>query len=162
MPILAVVSIDETGQRDVLAFGVGEREKPKAWEDLLDDLKARGVKEWTCGSNPAMLNAIPNKFPTSRRQRCLKLAYVPARPHDALRPGLKAIRIVFRRPSRNWPPSSLTMKAFTPARWPACGATWRPASLQNTGGAFGQPTSSSACSTKSDGAGLQTNEMKQV
>lgn len=45
MPVLAVVCITTTEQRDVLAFGVGDRENEQAWEDLFDDLKARGVKE---------------------------------------------------------------------------------------------------------------------
>jgi transposase-like protein len=44
MPILAVVGIASTGQREVLAFRVGDRENQQAWEDLFDDLKARGVK----------------------------------------------------------------------------------------------------------------------
>jgi len=44
MPILAVVGIAETGARDVLAFSVGDRENEQAWKDLLEDLKARGVK----------------------------------------------------------------------------------------------------------------------
>ena len=44
MPILAVVGIAESGEREVLAFQVGDRENEQAWKDLLDDLKGRGVK----------------------------------------------------------------------------------------------------------------------
>ena len=44
MPILAVVGITESGEREVLAFRVGDRENEQAWKDLLDDLKGRGVK----------------------------------------------------------------------------------------------------------------------
>jgi hypothetical protein len=44
MPILAVVGIAEPGERDVLTFSVGDRENQQAWEDLLQDLKERGVK----------------------------------------------------------------------------------------------------------------------
>jgi transposase-like protein len=33
MPILAVVGIAETGEREVLAFRVGERENEQAWKD---------------------------------------------------------------------------------------------------------------------------------
>ncbi len=100
MPILAVVGIDETGQRDVLAFCVGERENQQAWEDLLDNLKARGVQQvdlWITDGNQAMLNAIQKKFPAARRQRCIKhkmdnvLAYVPKKQHEAIRAELKAI-----------------------------------------------------------------------
>jgi transposase-like protein len=52
MPILAVVGIAEPGERDVLTFSVGDRENQQAWEDLLQDLKERGVKEiglWVSG-----------------------------------------------------------------------------------------------------------------
>ncbi len=44
-----------------------------------------------------MLNAIASKFPTSRRQRCIKhmmenvLAYVPEKHHEQVRPELRAI-----------------------------------------------------------------------
>jgi putative transposase len=54
MPILAVVGISTTGQREVLAFGVGDRENEQAWKDLFDDLKGRGVKEiglWVSDGN---------------------------------------------------------------------------------------------------------------
>jgi putative transposase len=74
MPILAVIGIATTGEREVLAFGVGDRENEQAWKDLLDDLKARGVKEvglWVSDGNQAMLNAITKKFPASARQRCV-------------------------------------------------------------------------------------------
>src|SRR5207245_8983735 len=58
MPILAVVGITETGERDVLAFSVGDRENEQAWKDLLGDYKGRGVKEigvWISYVNQAML-----------------------------------------------------------------------------------------------------------
>lgn len=100
MPILAVVGIDETGERDVLAFRVGDRENEQAWKDLLDDLKARGVKTidlWVSDGNQAMLNAITKKFPGSARQRCIVhkmdnvLSYVPTKQQEALKPELKAL-----------------------------------------------------------------------
>ncbi len=94
MPILAIVGIDEEGKREVLAFCVGERENQNAWEDLLEDLKRRGVKQvdlWITDGNQAMLNAITNKFPASLRQRCIKhkmdnvLAYTPEKQHEQVR-----------------------------------------------------------------------------
>lgn len=100
MPILAVVGIATTGERDVLAFRVGDRENQQAWEDLLDDLKARGVKEidlWISDGNQAMLNAISTKFATSQRQRCVKhkmdnvLSYVPHKQREQIEPELKAL-----------------------------------------------------------------------
>jgi putative transposase len=100
MPILAVVGIATTGERDVLAFRVGDRENEQAWKDLFDDLKARGVKEiglWISDGNQAMLNAITAKFPTSQRQRCVihkmdtVLSYVPQKQHEQIEPELKAL-----------------------------------------------------------------------
>jgi transposase-like protein len=70
MPVLAVVGIAITGERDVLAFRVGDRENEQAWKDLLDDLKAEiglGVSD----GNQAMLTAIPATFGSAPRQRCV-------------------------------------------------------------------------------------------
>jgi putative transposase len=100
MPILAVVGIATTGEREVLAFRVGDRENQQAWEDLLDDLKTRGVKEiglWVSDGNQAMLNAISTKFATSQRQRCVLhkmenvLSYVPQKQREQIEPELKAL-----------------------------------------------------------------------
>jgi putative transposase len=100
MPILAVMGISTTGQREVLAFCVGDRENQQAWEDLLDDLEERGVKEiglWGSSGNKAMLNAITKKFPTSARQRCVVhkmdhvLSYLPQKQQEQVEPELKAL-----------------------------------------------------------------------
>lgn len=100
MPVLAVVGIRPTGEREVLGFGVGDRENQHAWEDLLEDLKTRGVKRiglWVTDGNQAMLNAIATKFVESQRQRCVihkidnVLGYVPTKQRDQVEPELKAI-----------------------------------------------------------------------
>jgi len=100
MPILAVIGIDEEGYREVLAFTVGERENQKAWEDLLQDLKDRGVASvdlWITDGNKAMTNAIDIKFSASKRQRCIKhkmenvLGYIPEKQQESVNPELKAI-----------------------------------------------------------------------
>jgi putative transposase len=100
MPILAVVGIAESGEREVLAFEVGDRENEQAWKDLLEDLKGRGVKEiglWVSDGNQAMLNAITKKFPTSARQRCVVhkmdnvLSYIPTKQQDQIKPELRAL-----------------------------------------------------------------------
>jgi putative transposase len=100
MPILAVVGIAETGERDVLAFRVGDRENEQAWKDLLDDLKQRGVKEiglWISDGNQAMLNAITAKFGTAPRQRCVVhkmdnvLSYIPSKQQEQIKPELRAL-----------------------------------------------------------------------
>lgn len=100
MAILAVIGIGETGERDVLAFRVGDRENEQAWKDLLDELKERGVKAidlWVSDGNQAMLNAITKKFPDSARQRCVVhkidnvLSYVPSKQQEQLKVELKAL-----------------------------------------------------------------------
>ncbi|HBY99234.1 MAG: IS256 family transposase [Ardenticatenaceae bacterium] len=99
-PILAVVGINTLGERELLAFTIGERENQGAWEGLLDDLKARGVQTvdlWITAGHHAMLNAVALKFPESRRQRCVKhklanvLSSVPQSKRDPLEPELKTI-----------------------------------------------------------------------
>jgi putative transposase len=100
MPILAVIGITVEGQREVLAFRVGERENQMAWEDLMDDLKQRGVEKvglWITDGNQATINAVALKFPESARQRCIKhkmdniLGYIPKKQQEQVKPELKAI-----------------------------------------------------------------------
>ncbi len=100
MPILAVVGIAVTGEREVLGFCVGDRENQQAWEDLVEDLKQRGVKEvglFVSDGNQATMNAIKLKFPLAQRQRCVMhkmenvLSYVPTKQQDQVRPELKAL-----------------------------------------------------------------------
>jgi transposase-like protein len=100
MPILAIIGITPEGQREVVAFSVGDRENQAAWEELLEDLKRRGVKQvdlWITDGKQAMLNAIEQKFAGSQRQRCVKhkmdnvLGYIPDKQRDQVEPELKAI-----------------------------------------------------------------------
>jgi len=100
MPILAVVGISTTGQREVLAFRVGDRENEQAWKDLFDDLKERGVKAiglWVSNGNKAMLGAITAKFGTAPRQRCVMhkmdnvLSYIPTKQQEQIKPELRAL-----------------------------------------------------------------------
>ena len=100
MPILAVVGITLTGEKEVVAFRVGDRENQQAWEDLLDDLKARGVKDiglWVTDGGQAMLGAIRLKFAASQRQRCVMhklenvLSSVPQKQREQVEPELKAV-----------------------------------------------------------------------
>lgn len=100
MPILAVIGIDSAGKREVLGFTIGDRENQKAWEDLMDNLKERGVRQidlWITDGGKAMINAIENKFSTAQRQRCIKhkmenvLGYIPKKQQQQIYPELKAI-----------------------------------------------------------------------
>jgi transposase-like protein len=99
-PILAVIGIRWDGTREVLGFSVGDRENEGAWQQLLDDLKTRGVHPvdlWITDGNQAMLNAVRTKFPQAQRQRCIKhklanvLRYIPKKQHALVAPELKAI-----------------------------------------------------------------------
>ena len=100
MPILAVIGITVEGQREVLAFRVGERENQLAWQDVMDDLQQRGIEKiglWITDGNQATINAVEHKFPDSARQRCVKhkmdnvLSYIPKKQQEQVKPELKAI-----------------------------------------------------------------------
>jgi putative transposase len=100
MPILALIGITVEGVREVIAFTVGERENQGAWENLLADIKVRGVQEvglWITDGHQAMLNAIELKFPAAPRQRCIKhkidnvLSHVPDKQRESVRQELRAI-----------------------------------------------------------------------
>jgi len=100
MPILAVIGITPQGEKEVLGFTTGDRENQQAWEDLLADLKRRGVEQidlWVSDGNQATINAITHHFPHAQRQRCVihkmdnVLGYVPKQQQETLKPELKAI-----------------------------------------------------------------------
>ena len=74
MPILAIIAINPKGEKELLGFTVGDKENQHAWEDLLADLKARGLTQvdlWITDGHQAMINAIKRQFPESKRQRCV-------------------------------------------------------------------------------------------
>ena len=100
MPILVVIGISPSGEREVLGFSVGERENQAAWEGVFEDLKARGVREvglLITDGHQAMLNALASKFPGVQRQRCVKhkmsnvLGYLPKKHREVIGEDLKAI-----------------------------------------------------------------------
>jgi putative transposase len=100
MPILVVIGIKPSGEREVLGFSVGDRENQRAWEGVFEDLKHRGVKEvglLITDGHQAMLNAISAKFPGVARQRCVKhkmenvLGYLPKKHREVVGEELKAI-----------------------------------------------------------------------
>jgi putative transposase len=100
MPILAVLGIDSAGKREILGFTIGDRENQKAWEELMDNLKERGLRQidlLITDGGKAMINAIENKFATAKRQRCVKhkmenvLGYIPKKQQEQIYPELKAI-----------------------------------------------------------------------
>jgi putative transposase len=136
MPMLAVVGIAESGEREVLAFRVGDRENEQAWKDLLDDLKGRGVKTidlWVSDGNQAMLNAIRKKFPDSARQRCVVhkmdnvLSSIPTKQQEQLKPALKALFYQKDRQAADQAVAAFleTYRSVYPTATRACSAIWR-------------------------------------
>jgi transposase-like protein len=100
MPILAILGITPAGEREVLAFSVGDRENQAAWEALFEQLTQRGVQQvdlWITDGHQAMLNALTAKFSDSARQRCIHhkmknvLGYVPKRQQPAVMAELHTI-----------------------------------------------------------------------
>jgi transposase-like protein len=93
MPILVVIGIKPSGEREVLGFSVGDRENQRAWEGVFEDLKHRGVREVGLAitdGHQAMLNALSAKFPGVARQRCVKhkmenvLGYLPKKHREVV------------------------------------------------------------------------------
>ncbi len=100
MPILVVIGIKPSGEREVLGFSVGDRENQRAWEGVFEDLKHRGVREVGLAitdGHQAMLNALSAKFPGVARQRCVKhkmenvLGYLPKKHREVVGEELRAI-----------------------------------------------------------------------
>jgi transposase-like protein len=100
MPILVVIGIKPSGEREVLGFSVGDRENQRAWEGVFEDLKHRGVREvglLITDGHQAMLSALSAKFPGVARQRCVKhkmdnvLGYLPKKHREVVGEELKAI-----------------------------------------------------------------------
>jgi transposase-like protein len=106
MPILALIGILPDGQREVIAFTTGERENQGAWENLLADIKARGVETvdlWVTDGHQAMLNAIALKFPASQRQRCVihKMKNIESHVPEKHRATIHAeLRVIFYQKNR--------------------------------------------------------------
>lgn len=99
-PVLALFGITPEGKREVIAITIGQSESKDAWGNLLDDIKGRGVKQvdlWVTDGNQTMIDAINQRFPDSKRQRCVKhkmeniLAHVPEKQHGIVGKEFMAI-----------------------------------------------------------------------
>ncbi len=69
-----VLGITMDGRKDILGVWIGEHESSKFWQNVLNDLKSRGVldvylfcTDGLCG----MMEAIQAVYPKSRLQRCI-------------------------------------------------------------------------------------------
>lgn len=72
--VLIAIGIDENGNKQVLSFRVLPAEGASVWQEVLEDLKNRGVNDpkvfVTDGLN-GMKEAIHKVYPTAKQQRCL-------------------------------------------------------------------------------------------
>lgn len=71
---MIVLGIDMEGQQDVLSIYIVENESAAAWSTILDDLKARGVKDilFLCSDNlTGLQKAVEAVFPNSVHQICI-------------------------------------------------------------------------------------------
>lgn len=71
---MIVLGIDLSGRQDILSAYIVENESATAWMGMLNNLKARGVKDiiFLCSDNlPGLDKAIEAVFPQSIRQICI-------------------------------------------------------------------------------------------
>jgi hypothetical protein len=109
------VGIAETGEREVLAFSVGDRENEQAWKDLLEDLKQRGVKaidlwksRWQSGHEECHHEEVPGLRSSplcgSQDGQCAELgAKPPAGAAQTRTEGLVLVIWIGTRLIRPWP-----------------------------------------------------------
>jgi putative transposase len=136
MPILAVIGINEQGEREVLAFTVGERENQGAWEDLLEQLKTRGVQRvdlWITDGNQAMLNAVQLKFSppasaasSTKWTTCSATCPTSSATWSSRSSRRSSTRTTARRPTRRWWPSARSIPRRIRPPSSASSVTWTP------------------------------------
>ena len=72
--VLVIIAADESGQKELLAVSDGYRESKLSWEELLRDLKRRGLKngpKLAVGDGAlGFWKAVREVFPKTREQRC--------------------------------------------------------------------------------------------
>jgi transposase-like protein len=73
--ILVAHAVLADGRREVLAVALGSRESTRAWADLLEDLKRRGLPQpllIVTDGGGGLLAAVQTHFPQVARQHCTK------------------------------------------------------------------------------------------
>jgi transposase-like protein len=73
--ILVAHAVLADGRREVLAVALGSRESTRAWTDLLEDLRGRGLSDPVLiitDGGPGLLAAVEAHFPEVLRQHCTK------------------------------------------------------------------------------------------
>lgn len=99
--LLFAVGVRLSGEKELLAFTVGDTESNAAWSAFLDDLKQRGLAQVdliVTDGNAAILAQIRHHYPLAHYQRCVihKMANVLARVAKRFRDDVEAdLRRIF-------------------------------------------------------------------
>ncbi|HXF63580.1 MAG TPA: IS256 family transposase [Caldilineaceae bacterium] len=112
--LLFAVGVRLTGEKELLAFTVGDTERNDAWSAFLGDLKRRGlvkVELIVTDGNAALLSQIRHHYPQAQYQRCVlhKMANVLARIPKRWRDEVAAdLRRIFYQPDRTQAEAQVT------------------------------------------------------
>ncbi len=92
---LVVIGVDDQGRKSILAIGDGVRESTLSWQDVLLDLKGRGMNAPKLAIGDGAMGfwpALDRVFPEARHQRCRvhKTANVLAAMPKAIQPRVKS------------------------------------------------------------------------
>jgi len=99
-PLLVAVGIDLEGQKAVIGLMIAGEESADAWQNLLDDLKQRGVRAvdlFVTDGDEGLIGVLERTFAHTLRQRCTNhkmrnvLAKVPKRDKCEVAAALKGI-----------------------------------------------------------------------
>lgn len=106
--VLVVVGATVDGRKELLAIQDGERESYLSWQHVLEDLKARGLKDDACLAIAdralGFWKALPEVFPGARAQQCWvhKTANVLDKMHKRVQPDAKRlIHAMYLAPTRD-------------------------------------------------------------
>lgn len=98
--VYVILGINSDGYKDILGFYVGENESAKYWLKILNDLKARGLRNILilCSDGlKGLPEAISTAYPNTEFQRCIvhmirnTMAYVSYKDRKELASDLKTI-----------------------------------------------------------------------
>lgn len=73
-PVLAALGVKLSGEKELLGYGLGDKESRQAWRGFLTELKERGLEDaglFITDGGQAVIGAVEELFPGVRRQRCV-------------------------------------------------------------------------------------------
>lgn len=74
MVVLAVLGVDQRGDKEILGLRMSAEESKEGWSALLTDLRKRGVEKLDLAvtdGNDGLIEALKEVFPATPRQRCV-------------------------------------------------------------------------------------------